>query len=164
MAAGEFARVKELLHRALNRPEVSPSYIDPASDHDIYTMLADLAAEERDREGLERYAPLAEREAEKCSHQLYLAIAWRARGMAALLDGEHGQSQVLFDRALESFKVLDARWQAGRTHVCLAEAAHARADRAAERAELTHALDAFESLGAEPDRQRTHVALLSIDS
>ncbi len=159
MAEGEFAQVKDLLEKALQRLEIAPSYVDPASDHDIYAMLADLAVEERDLATMKRSAPLAESTAESCGHQLYLATAYRARGVAAALDEDYPQAQSYLDQALEIFQGLDARWQMGRTLVQLADVARAQADSTTSREYLSRALEAFESLGARPDAERARAAL-----
>ncbi len=161
MAEGEFAQVKELLEKALQRLEIAPSYVDPAADQDIYAMLADLAVEERDLAALQRFAPLAESTAESCGHRLYLAIAYRAHGVAAALDGDHPAAQRYLNQALEIFQELNARWQIGRTLLQLAEVARLGADSATARTSLSRALEAFEALGARPDAEHARAALSS---
>jgi tetratricopeptide (TPR) repeat protein len=128
-------------------------------DHDLYAMLADAAAQQRDLAALRQYAPLAEETAARYDHSLYQAIAGRAWGLVHLLTGEYVEAEVRLNRALELFKGLETRWQIGRTLFELGELARARVDVTAARAHYAAALAEFERLGAAPDVTRTRAAL-----
>jgi hypothetical protein len=130
-----------------------------AHDHEVYMLLADAAAHLRDGEALARYAPLAEELAERDGHRLYLAIAQRARGVAAQLKGAHGEAAESLNGALEGFQALDAGWQTGRTLSELGELALARSDAQAARGYFTQALAEFEARRAAPDAARTRESL-----
>jgi len=64
MAEGEFALVRQILETALQTPS------EWIGDHDLYAMLADTAAQQRDEEALRHYAPLAEATAIRYGHML----------------------------------------------------------------------------------------------
>jgi tetratricopeptide (TPR) repeat protein len=157
MAEGEFALVRQHLEEALKQ---GGQWV---GDHDLYMMLADAAAQQRDEDALRRYAPLAEEAAARYDHKLYQAIAHRAWGVAHRLAGEHAESEARLNQALASFNTLDAHWQIGRTLFELGELARARTDSAAARDTFSKALAEFERLGAAPDAARTRMALESLD-
>jgi hypothetical protein len=75
------------------------------------------------------------------------------------LAGEHGEAGARLARALELFSGLGARWQIGRTFFELGELDLAKADKAGARHQFSRALEAFETLKALPDEQRTQAAL-----
>ena len=130
-----------------------------AHEHIVYMMLADSAAQLRDREALAAYAPKLEDLAQRDDHRPYLAVAHRAWGIAHHLDGNLDEAETSLKNALSLFEKLGTTWQAGRTHNDLGELALARADQQAARDHLTRALEAFESLSAKPDIERTRLAL-----
>ena len=135
-----------------------------AHDHEVYTMLADAAARQRDAAALRQYAPEAARLAERDGHALYLAIARRALGVAARLADGAGlaESEAQLIRALDGFRQIGARWQAGRTQCELGELAQARSDTQAARDHFTRALAEFEALRAAPDAERARAALFAV--
>jgi hypothetical protein len=135
-----------------------------AHDHEVYTALADMAARQRDPAGLRQYAPVAAQLAERDEHALYLAVAQRSLGVAARLAGGAGlaESEALLVRALDGFRRLGARWQAGRTLCELGELALAQSDPAEARAHFSEALAEFEALQAAPDAERARKALDSL--
>lgn len=130
-----------------------------AHDHIVYMMLADAAAQMRDADGLQQYVPLLEDLARRDGHQPYLAVAHRAAGVAAMLDGLTDEAESRLQQALVIFEARNARWQLGRTYVELAELALAQVDEEAAREHYAHALDHFEALSARPDIGRTQAAL-----
>jgi tetratricopeptide (TPR) repeat protein len=153
MAEGEFALVRQHLEIALGK---SAAWV---GEHDLYAMLADAAAQQRDEAALRQYAPLAEEAAARYDHRLYRAIAHRAWGVAHQLAGAHPEAEARLGRALELFGGLDTRWQIGRTLFELGELARARSDSLAAREHFARALAAFEEMGAAPDAARTRALL-----
>lgn len=148
MAKGEFAPAQEALIRGVDK-----SY-GWSGEHDLYAMLADIAVLERDQAGLRRYAPLAEENAVRCGHALYLAIAQRAWGVSFHLEGRFQEAGQRLHQALKSFRDLGARWQAGRTLFELGELARASGDQPACRERFQDALAAFETVRAVLDVAR----------
>jgi tetratricopeptide (TPR) repeat protein len=130
-----------------------------AHDHEMYMTLTEAALELRDSAALQKYIPQLEMLAGRDQHPLYLAIARRARGAAHRLEGEHAKAEAALKEALASFEELGARWQVGRTHFELGEAAQARSKKTRAREHFTQALAAFEELGARPEAERTRARL-----
>ena len=153
MAEGEFPLVRQHLEIALGK---SAAWV---GEHDLYAMLADAAAQQRDGDALQHYAPLAEETARRYEHKLYQAIAHRAWGAAHHLAGEHAEAETRLQQALELFRGLDTRWQIGRTLFELGELAQTRGEAAGAREHFSRALTAFEELGAAPDAARARAAL-----
>ena len=163
LAEGEFALVRQHLEEALTHLDISPMYVTPADNNDLYAMLADVAAQQRDLAALRQYTPLAEETAAHCGHVLYQAMAHRAWGVAHRLVGEYAEAEVRLHQALELFQGLDTRWQIGRTLYELAELAMAHAEAAAARNYFSRALAAFEEMKAGPDAARVRAALKALD-
>lgn len=159
MAEGEFTLVRQHLQEALTKPGFEFSYSTPTADIDLYAMMVDVVAQQRDLPALQKYAPLAEELALRNNHPLYQAIVHRAQGVAQRLTGEYPEAETRLEQALALFRRLDARWQIGRTLNELGELALARANSAAARDFFSHALATFEELGAAPDAARTRVTL-----
>ena len=149
MAEGEFALVQRYLEIALDR---TAAWV---GEHDLYAMLADAAAQQRDESALQKYAPLAEEFASRYDHKLYLAIAHRARGVAHLLAGEYDQAELRLKQALDLFSGLGTHYQIGRTLFELGELAAGQSNVPKAREHFTRALKSFESMGALPDVVRT---------
>ena len=156
MAEGEFALVRKYLEIALGQ---TATWV---GEHDLYAMLVDAAAQQRDAAALGHYAPLAEELAARYDHKLYQAIAHRAWGVAHRLAGQTVDAEVRLKRALELFETLDTRWQIGRTFFELGELDLARAESAQAREQFSRALSAFEAMGASPDvvRARERLAMV----
>jgi hypothetical protein len=93
------------------------------------------------------------------NHQLYLAIAHRAWGVAYRLAGEFADAEIRLRQALDMFTTLGARWQVGRTLVELGELEIGRRAPAVARDHFARAVDEFRALGAAPDMLRTQTAL-----
>ena len=156
MAEGEFALVRKYLEIALHK---TASWV---GEHDLYAMLADAAAQQRDAAALQQYAPLAEELASRYDHKLYQAIAHRAWGVAHRLTGHLAESEARLDQALELFQQLDTRWQIGRTLFELVELALSRNENTAAHEHFSRALAAFEKIGALPDATRTRERLAAL--
>lgn len=113
-----------------------------------------------DEAAIRQYAPLAEELALRHGHQLYLAIAHRAWGVAHRLAGEYAESAARLQQALAICRELGVRWQTGRTLYELGMLAAAQEDRDTARTHFTAAMADFEAMGAAPDLARTRAALL----
>ena len=149
MAEGEFVIVRKYLEIAVNK---TATWV---GEHDLYAMLADAAAQQRDESALQKYAPLADEFASHYDHKLYQAIAHRAWGVVHRLASQYPEAEIRLNRALELFQKLEARWQIGRTFTELGEVAHSHAENTAAREHFSHALSAFEGIGVLPDVART---------
>src|SRR5919109_4101823 len=112
MAEGEFALVREHIEAALTRPSLGWATF---GDHDLYSLLADAAAQQRDEAALQEYVTLAEETARRYNHRLYQAVAHRAWGVLHRLAGQYTESQLRLTQALELFQQFDTYWQIGRT-------------------------------------------------
>jgi len=130
-----------------------------AHEHDTFAVLADTAMQQHDAAALRQYTPRLEELATRDGHKLYLAIAYRAWGVAHRLAGEHAEAEARLNQALELFEELEARWQIGRTLAELGELALAQSNTDAARDYFSRALVAFEALQAVPDMERTREAL-----
>lgn len=117
-------------------------------EHTLLAQLADTAAELRNLDGLQEYAPRAEERALHYGHSLFLGIARRARGIERLLVGDHAPSEAYLRRALALFQKHGARWQIGRTQLALGDLALARSNISEARDDYSSALAEFESLRA----------------
>ena len=157
MAEGEFALMQQHLEAALTLS--SSVGAAPAGDHDVYAMLVDGAAQQRDSVGLQKYAALAEQTARSIDHKLHLAIAQRAWGVAHTLVGEYPQAEARFKHALEIFNDYPAPWQIGRTLFEMGELARAQMKTEQARDYFSRALSVFEELRAAPYAARTRAAL-----
>jgi tetratricopeptide (TPR) repeat protein len=159
-AEGEFALVTQHLQRALERPLFAPKYASaPVADHNVYALLADTAAQQRDLAALERYVPLAEELANHHDHSLHQAIAHRAWGVAHRLKGDTHLAEKRLGQALDLFEQMGAVWQIGRTHREMAELFSATQDTARARDHYQQAQKHFEQLGAVAEIGRLREAL-----
>jgi tetratricopeptide (TPR) repeat protein len=157
MAEGEFALMQQHLEAALKLSSAAGA--TPAGDHDVYAILVDGAAQQRDPVGLQKYAALAEDTARRIDHKLHLAIAQRAWGVAHTLAGEYPQAETCFKQALEIFTNYPAPWQIGRTLFEMGELARLQMKTEQARDYYSRALSAFEELQAAPYAARTRAAL-----
>jgi tetratricopeptide (TPR) repeat protein len=133
-----------------------------AHEHAVCMMLVEAATMAADEAVLGRYAPKLEELAQRDGHLPYLAVAHRALGVAHRLAGEHAEAGSRLTQALGLFQGMQAGWQVGRTLCELAELDLARSDPAAALEHFGRALEAFETLGAAPDAERTRQALAAI--
>ena len=156
MAEGEFALVQKYLEIAIDKTA------EWVGEHDLYAMLADAAALQRDGSALQKYAPLAEEFASRYDHKLYQAIAHRAWGVSYFLHGEYDKAEMRLGQALDLLGGLKTRYQIGRTLFELGELAMGRSNVSEGRDYFTRALDAFEAMRALPDvaRIRERIAAL----
>jgi len=155
-AEGEFALVREHLEAALPKPSIGWIAF---GDHEVYNLLVDTAAQQRDETALQKYAPLAEEAAIRYDHKLNQAIAHRAWGVLYRLAGQYAESQFRFDRALEIFQDMNTRWQIGRTLFELGELAVVQTNISQARDYLHAAKVTFEALQAAPDLAHSQAAL-----
>jgi hypothetical protein len=109
MAQGEFALVREILKKAIQRPSVI------VADHDVYAVLVDAAVQQRDTDGLRQYAPLLEEAAASLEHNLYMATAHRAWGVLHRLEDQYDQAEARLLEAVSLFTGLGTRFRIGRT-------------------------------------------------
>jgi hypothetical protein len=156
LAEGEFALVREYLEKGLALPYGGQQSF---GDHAMYTMLADVAALQRDEVAIRQYARLAEEWAARYKHTLYQAIVSRAWGVAHRLAAEYTEAEARLKRAFEIFGALGTRWQRGRTLFELGELARVRQRPAEARDDFSRALEDFDFMGAKPDSARTRDAL-----
>jgi tetratricopeptide (TPR) repeat protein len=162
-AKGEFAQVSENMETARSKPGQPVKRGTMAHEHELYLLLADAAAERRDLAALREHAPRLEELALCDDHRLYLGIAQRAWAVTHWLSGEYEPAQARLERALELFRQLDTRWQAGRTHR-LAGEIHVESSNLEEaRRQFGLALEAFEAMKAIPDLERTRAALRALE-
>ena len=155
-AEGEFALVREHLEIALSQPSIGWIAF---GDHELFSLLADIAAQQRDEEALRQYVPLAEESSKRYDHKLYQAIAQRARGVSHYLAGEFVEAESKLNQALDLFSDMNTRYQIGRTLFELGELAAAQTDTDKARDYFTSALAAFQSMQAVPDAVRVRSAL-----
>jgi tetratricopeptide (TPR) repeat protein len=157
-AEGEFARIKKRLEPALSLSGQPVKRGTMAHEHIVYMILVDSAAMVGDEAAIRKYAPLLQALTERDDHRPYLAIARRAWGIAQRIAGEYDEAEEHLKAALDLFGELDTRWQIGRTLFEMGELELARSN--AELAEdyFRQALDAFESVKANPDIIRTRAA------
>ena len=121
MAEGEFVLLRQHLEAAVSAA-VSLRGL-PCSDLDLYTMLADAAAQQRDLATLRAYAPRAATLAERDGHVLYQAIAQRALATVCRLEGNAAAAKTRLQQALDLLRALGTPWQVARTQVELGELA-----------------------------------------
>jgi tetratricopeptide (TPR) repeat protein len=160
MAEGEFALMQQHLEVALEMSSSTGAAL--GTNHDLYAMLVDAAAQQRYQAGLQKYAPLAEESAARTDHKLHLAIAHRAWGVAHTLAGEYPQAEARLQQALEIFAGYPAPWQIGRTLFEMGDLARLQGKTEQAREHFSRALSAFENLHAAPYATRTRAALESL--
>lgn len=162
MAEGEFALLQTHLEAGLEKSAAMGAA--EGSNADVYALLVDAAALQRDATVLQKYAPLAEESATYVDHKLNIAIADRAWGVLHTLAGDFAQAERRLKRALETFNSYPAPWQVGRTLLDLGEMAKANGKTEQARQYFSEALSAFEGLRATPFVERTRAALASLDA
>jgi tetratricopeptide (TPR) repeat protein len=157
LAEGEFALMQQHLEAALKLSSTAGAA--PAGNHDVYAMLVDGAAQQRETVGLQKYAALAEQTARGIDHKLHLAIAQRAWGVAHTLAGDYPRAEACFQQALDIFSEYPAPWQIGRTLFEMGELARLQKKTEQARDYYSGALSAFEELQAVPYAVRARAAL-----
>jgi tetratricopeptide (TPR) repeat protein len=156
-AEGEFALVTQYMEKALQ----SPLWF--WGTFNLYALLIDSAAQQRDLEALRQYIAPAEESALQNDHRLYIGVAYRAKGVMYRLMSDFREAELWLTKALEIFEDLETCWQIGRTSYELGELAHLQDNPAAARGYYSHALTNFEALGAVPDAERTRIALNNLN-
>jgi len=129
------------------------------ADPDLYATLVDTAVQQRDVAALREYTPLFEEIATSLEHSLYLTIASRAWGVLHRLEGDYEKAEARLEKAADVFRVLDTRWQLGRTNVELGEVAAYQSDTAKAKQQYSRALNLFEEMGAVPDAEKVRESL-----
>ncbi|MBL8163944.1 MAG: tetratricopeptide repeat protein [Anaerolineae bacterium] len=152
-AEGEFALVTQYMERALQ----SPLWF--WGKFNLYALLIDTAAQQRDLEALRQYIVPAEESALQNDHRLYLGVAYRSKGIMYRLMSDYQDAELWLTKALEIFEKLETRWQIGRTFYELGELARLQDNTTAAYSYYSKALANFEALGAAPDANRTRTAL-----
>ncbi len=160
MAEGEFALMQQHLDAAL-KIEMAEGAA-PGSTIRYYAQLVDAAAQQRDPVLLQKYAALAEETATSIDHKLYMAIAYRAWGVAHTLNAEYSQADARFKKALEIFSSYPAPWQIGRTLFELGELARLQMELEQARDYYSRALNLFEELHAAPYAALVRAALENV--
>ena len=162
LAEGEFALVGKHLEKAIRSPTDPVRWGSGMTDLDFRVLCAEASAQTRDAAGLAEHVPLAEEGARRLGHRLYVGVAGRARGVAALLAGQPAAAVEAFSQAAEVFTALGTRWQLGRTLMARAEAHAAAGDRSAAQADGGQAAALFEAQGAVPDARRARESLAAL--
>jgi tetratricopeptide (TPR) repeat protein len=151
-AEGEFVLVREHLETALQQPSIGWIAF---GDHELLNLLVDVAAQQRDLTALQKFIPRAEELALRLGHRLNQAVAHRAWGVMYLLTGQYDKAQQRLEQALEIFQHMKAQYQVARTLFEMGELAVEEANATEAREYFTQALNAFESISAVPDVERT---------
>ncbi len=160
MAAGEFAQVKNHLERGLGL--MSETRVAVGGDHDLYAMLADASARERDHANLKKFTGPAEEHANRLEHRLYQGVAHRARAVEHTLEGQFDQAADRLARAMQIFEDLDTQWQLGRCLFEWGQLEQARDDKKSAHGHYMQALRVFDRLGAKPFADQTRRAMESL--
>ena len=158
-AEGEFAQLKEQLEAALDLSGQPVKRGTMAHKHIVYMMLLDAASQARDVETILKHGPMLERLAVRDHHQPYLAICYRAYGVAHFLTEEFDKSEEKLNQALEIFETLGMTWQTGRTLTELGFLAQAKNERSKAFEFFTRAGQLLEVIQARPDIERINAAL-----
>jgi hypothetical protein len=158
-AQGEFAQVDRNMQVAQKTSGQPVKRGTMAHDHDLYMVLADNAAQQRDEQSLRMYAPRLEELALRDSHTLYQAVAHRAFGVGHRLAGQFTEADRRLKQAVEILESLETRWQLGRTFFELGELAMEKSEPGQAGDYFEAAFQAFESLQARPDAARARAAL-----
>lgn len=161
-AGGEFALAKTQIEEAIAATSQPVKWGTGPHEHDLYAILTDIAAQQRDLAAIRKYAPLAEQFAARDQHQLYLAMIHRARAVAHRLAGEYADAASRFNQALELFNTLGTRWQIGRTLVEFGELEQVQQNHVGAREYFSRALAEFEVMRAAPDVAATRLRLQNL--
>ena len=148
LARGDRAAAAASIRRALAEadPIARPRMLDPF----VEIMLA--AGEVADAEDAAR--ELAGLGGDRAQPALLRAIAARADGLVKLAKGDPTSALVALRRSWELWQTLDAPYELARVRVAIARACQALGDPDGATIELAAAREAFERLGAAPDRDR----------
>jgi len=156
---GEFAPVKERLEPALQLSGQPVKRGTMAHEHIVYMMLVDSAASMEDADSVNKYVPRLIELAIRDNHKPYLAIGYRASGIAFRIAGDHHQADEHFQEALKIFTDLEMPWQAGRTLSEMGKLARLQGDVELSKKMFTKALQAFEKIQAKSDSMKLQKAL-----
>ena len=130
-----------------------------AFDHFLRARMLSAQAEIASAAGDARIAGLATEELAQIAGQVaspaIRAASDGARGLLALLEGDHGRAAGHLRRAQAGWNDLDAPFESAKSAVALAEAHLGEGDGDAAAAELESARATFERIGAESEARRT---------
>ena len=159
---GEFALMKEHLEAAFTRSNAPLKWGSMPTEPELYVLLADSAADQRDESALREYAPILQELASQSGHKLYEAVAYRAWGVAHAIAGEYTQAQARLEESLILLNPMDTHWQIGRTLYELGDLASRQDDFYSARTFFSQALAHYEELRATPyiERARSRLAHL----
>ncbi len=129
----------------------------------LYALLIDTAAQQRDLLALRQYMVPAEESALQNDHHLYIGVAYRAKGVMYRLMSDYREAELWLTKALEVFEKLQTRWKIGCTFYELGELAKIQNNSTAARDHYSHALANFKAMGAVPDAERTRMALETLN-
>jgi class 3 adenylate cyclase len=139
---------------------IRQSLDETAFDHFVRARMLSAQAEIAFAAGDARIAghgseELAQIAGKVASPAIRAASDW-ARGLLALLEGDHGRAAGHLRRAQAGWNDLDAPFESAKSAVALAEAHLAEGDGDAAAAELESARATFERIGAELEARRTN--------
>ena len=152
---GEFALMKKHLEEAFAKSNAPLKWGSMPTEPELYVLLADSAAEQRDESALREFAPILQELATRNGHQLYEAIAHRAWGVTHTIAGEFTQAQTRLEQSLTLLRTIDTRWQIGRTLYELGDLAARHDDMSSALSYFSQALVHFEELRAAPYIEQT---------
>jgi class 3 adenylate cyclase len=158
LAEGKVEAAAASIRRALDEPELSPSWRAPSDSHLYRLTLLPAQVEIALAAGDQARARAAADELAEIAHR-FATVATRATsavasGAVLLAEGKAVEAGYELRRGIQLWSELDAPFEAARARTLLADALVA--DGATEPAamELRAALDVFEQLGAAPERRR----------
>ena len=160
---GEFVLMKEHLEQAFARSNAPLKWGSMPTELELYVLLADSAAQQREESALREFAPILQELATRNGHKLYEAVAHRAWGVAHTLAGEYTAAQTRLEQSLTLLRAIDTRWQIGRTLYEFGDLASRHGDLPSARTYFSQALAHYEELRAAPYVERTRSRLALID-
>ena len=144
MGRGEFALAKEHLVAASEKPPIG---WNPMGVHEVYVLLADIGALQRDKELLTAYALRSDEISLSLNHHLYHAIALRALAILDWLDHDFARAEERLKESCQLFQRLETRWQIGRTLLDLCELSTSMGNQDEAKTYFTQAQSAFKTMG-----------------
>jgi hypothetical protein len=103
-AEGEFTLVTQYMEKSLQSP------LWYWGEFNLYALLIDAAAQQRNLETLRQYIAPAEESALRNDHRLYIGVAYRARGVMYRRMDDYRQAGFWLAKALAVFQQLATRW------------------------------------------------------
>ena len=146
MGRGEFAQVKEQLKAASEKPSIGWK---PVGDHEVYVLLADIGAINKDKELLSAYALRSDEISLSLKHHLYHAITLRALAILDWLDHDFTRAEERLKESWQLFQRLETHWQIGRTLYDLGELSDGIGKHDEAKSYFTQAQAAFRIMGVQ---------------